>query len=738
MRKWFKKVALFQLLVLLLSCTDKADDPYFARPDSLASPIYQRLEEKGDFSLFLKCIDKSGYADVLKRAGYYTLFAPTDEAVTAYLTKNSLGSVDEIDSATCKKIVGYSLIFTAYQYENIDDAHATGGDYLYNRAFRRKSTLYKGVYEGTSLNLGEIKVVDINWVADEDVVASGGILILASDDNSYKYIPVFTKDFMSRAGLTDFDYNYFFPEVNLSDFNVADASVVDSNIMAENGYIHSIDKVVEPLINLEEMLEGKEEYSMFKNILDKYLVNYNLAPDDYVSNYNNYTGNTDPIYVKGYPYLKFAPNTETMDPLTSVPQDQYNSMTMFVPNNEAVQKFFDEKFLTYYGSLDYMSQALISDFINSHLYTSTVWPSRFELAETKFTDEDIIEANMASNGLFYGTKRVQESDDFFTVYGEINLNPSYSLFLQALKDNDLQYVIKNSNIDYTVFMVPDSVMTAIGFEYDAARSSWSFEPDPMFESAAASPSASLLRFLKLHIVYNTDITDFSELGMIKTYGDEYIKYEDGQLTSSGNGDIGTSATPTDQDLVPNNGTTYKFTDNPLMFSTKSPMEHLEDLGYKYFTDFIKGNADLYDTDTRTLRDLNGGVPNTIFALSNTTIRNAIKAGDLPRSTSPGSTEEQTMVKNFFRYHMVVGTSIANGIRDVNKSTVGTFPTAYKDIDGKTYLDVVRADTLGNLSVLDRSGALVPLDVTKSNILSNRVTIHELTTYLNPYEEDSNE
>ncbi len=733
MRKWFKKIALFQLLVIMVSCSDKADDPYFARPDSLASPIYQRLEEEGNFDLFLKCIDKSGYADVLSRAGYYTLFAPNNEAVEAYLQENNYESVDAISDSVAQKIVGYSLLFTAYQYSSIDDVHNSGGSYTYDRAFRRKTNYYKGVYDGNSLNLGDIKVIDINMVMDEDDVANGTIPTLNSDDNSYKYIPVFTSDFMSRVGISDFDYNYFFPNVTLGDFNVLDASVVDSNIMAENGYIHTVNKVLEPLINLEEMLEGRDEYTMFKEVLDKYLVNYNTAPEDFLQRYASYTGSSENVYVKSYPYLEFAPNTETMDAGTTVGQDQMNSLTMFVPTNEAIQKFYDEKFLTYYGSLDYMGQELISDFINSHLFTSTVWPSRFELAETKFTDADIIEAKMASNGLFYGTNRVQESDDFFTVYGEINLNPNYSLMLQALKDNDLQYVIKNSNIDYTVFMVPDSIMLAYGFSYDAALSSWDFEPDPMFEAAAASPSASLLRFLKLHIVYNQDLTEFQDGDMIKTYGNEYVKYQDGHLMAAGNIDLDEYATPVEQDAEPNNGTTYKFVDNPIMFSTKSPIDHLEELGYDFYVRFLKGNPDLYDSDENTLRDLNSGVPNTIFALSNATIFKAIAAGDLPRSTSPGSAEEATQVKNFFRYHMINGTSIVNGITNSSQSTVGTYPTAYKNVDGKTYVDVLRADTLGNLSVLDRSGAVVPILTDKSNQLSNRVVIQELESYLNPYE-----
>ncbi len=723
MWKWFKNSFTIQILlaVMLAGCIDKADDPYFARPDNLASPIYQRLEEMGDFSLFLKCVDKTAYGDVLKRAGYYTLFAPTDSAFDAYLKEKNVSSVDDLTAEEAAELVSYAIVFTAYNYQSIDDAH-TSTDPVLNSAFRRKSNNYKGVYTETSYDQRQLKVVDINRVLDPDD-GRGVIPMFVSDDNNYKWLTILTQPFFDRRGLTAFDYNYFFPTVPFSGFNVNGANVLEKDVQAENGYIHIVDKVLEPQINLEEALVGKDEYSMFKEILDKYMVNYSLAPTEFSSRYNKATGNSDPIYVKSYPWLLFAPNTETITPASSIGEDQYNSLTMFAPNNAAVQKFFDEKFLVFYNSLDDMSDELISDFVNSHLFLSTVWPSRFELAETKFTDEDIIAADMSSNGLFYGTNRVQESDDFFTVYGEINLNPKYSLMKQALQDLDLQFVIKNSNLPYTVFMVSDSAMMEYGFSYDAARSSWRYAPDPSvaFES--------LNRFIRMHIV-RRDINDFSEEEMILTYGDEYVKYQDGYIVAAGNQDSMETAIPVQMDETPNNGTTYKFMDKPFRYSVRQPIEHLEELGnYSLFVNYLKrADLDLYDPDEMKIKDLNGGIPNTILALPNAAMLQAIKDGVLPR----GSTDEDILgIKAFMRYHMVQGTSLAQHAFGIVFN--GDYQTAYKDIDGNKYYVNVLSDDIGNLTLIDIAGRQVKIHPDNNNFLSNRVIIHELETYLNPFE-----
>lgn len=73
--------------------------------------IYDYLKGAPEqFSLFSKIVDKSGYAGFLNAYGSYTIFAPTDDGVKAYLTAVNKGSVDALSEAEAKDIVKFHLL----------------------------------------------------------------------------------------------------------------------------------------------------------------------------------------------------------------------------------------------------------------------------------------------------------------------------------------------------------------------------------------------------------------------------------------------------------------------------------------------------------------------------------------------------------------------------------------------------------------------------------------------------
>ena len=78
------------LLVLFASCSRDVFDEYYARPDYLEDPIYQRLEELGNFKNFTVLIEKAGYKDILSKSGYWTMFAPNDAAFAAYFQEKGI------------------------------------------------------------------------------------------------------------------------------------------------------------------------------------------------------------------------------------------------------------------------------------------------------------------------------------------------------------------------------------------------------------------------------------------------------------------------------------------------------------------------------------------------------------------------------------------------------------------------------------------------------------------------
>ncbi|MDI3319283.1 fasciclin domain-containing protein [Pinibacter soli] len=73
--------------------------------------IYDYLLKNPDqFSEFAKMVDKAGYSGFLNAYGTYTLFAPTNDGVKAFLTETGKASVDAFTAAELQNIVKLHLI----------------------------------------------------------------------------------------------------------------------------------------------------------------------------------------------------------------------------------------------------------------------------------------------------------------------------------------------------------------------------------------------------------------------------------------------------------------------------------------------------------------------------------------------------------------------------------------------------------------------------------------------------
>lgn len=716
---------------LLFNGCKKEINEYYQRPKWLEKPIYDQLAENGKFGSFIKVIEKAGYKDILSKAGYFTIFAPTDDAFPAFLKEHNLSSVSAIDSTIARQIVSYSLLSNAYSSDQLDDYQSTTlQSWVPDMAFKRKTANFKWVYK-ENVNGETREVVDMNAV--ELLPQTPGNFEI--NDNNNKHIPFFTRNFFALKHLSAYDYNYFYPDVTFSGLNVVDAKVTEKDLRAENGMIHVVDKVLYPLPNLEEILGDNPEYSEFKKVLDTYLKTYNVAPDAFQSRYEQVTGRNSTVYVKDYPIMNFALNCENF--MRYGGGEEYDSQTdgwtLFAPNNAAVRDFFNTKFLKYYKSLDYMSPQLIAEFVNSHLFRTTVWPSKFDLTinysgePARFNPEkDIVEKKIGSNGFFYGTNKVQASDAFYTLLGNVNLNPDYSMFLQALISTEIYYIVRNPAIKLTLFIIPNSVFTELGFSYDGSRNAWSLDnPD-----LGTNVGVALLRLMNLHIIVNTELTDLNSEGILRTSLDEtgeYIKYAYGFLYAAGNAQKGEYIIP-DKKIVSSNGVSY-VVDQGLKYSTKNIGEEIAGNGsFSQFYKYLQKSAAtlpgyVYNPVTKAIANIVNTKNNTILIPNNAAIAAAVKDGFLPPITFADFTQaEQDKLLAFVMYHTIANTIVVN-----DGEAKGQRETLYKDIDGKSYVTIYNEQ--GSLTFADRKNRIAHVVLSESNVLSNRAVIHLIDNYL---------
>ena len=722
------------------SCKKKAFDDYYSRPSTLASPIYQQLQAKGNFKSLLACIDKAGYKEILSAAGYWTFFAANDSAFKQFFIEKGISDVSQIDSATAKQIVTYSMVYNAFLKSRLSDYQSTTG-WVLNQAFRRRTVNYTGFYDDTTLGGVKVKAIGAN--------RNGNFIV---GDNNNKYIPYFLDKYMAANAISAYDYNYFYPNTTYTGFNVANARVVTADITAENGYINEVDKVILPLKSIDQYLASKPNYSEFKKLFDKYMVTF-VQNSDATKRYNNITGLNDLVYVKSYnSSLGFSPNNENY--LKVQDNDgQSNSWTLFVPTNEAFLKYRDSVLLEHYTSLDVVPQSIITDFLNAHMFANVVWPSKFASTTNVQSEparfdakKDVVDKQVLSNGNFYGTSKVQAANVFSTVYGKPYLDPKYLLMTRAL-DQSLKLNITIPSSKFTVFMMSDELLRAKGFDYNFAQSAWQYKaPGSSSVTVGNAARDRLQRILASHIVRtpNDEMANLSGEGIIKTINGEYIKWSGGKLASAGTYTYRVTAGDSKTAV---NGRVY-YSDSLLEYSDTLIGLTIKRLGnapgseFNYFYQLLS-NSTLYTAATGDIRGVNLGSFYTVFVPKNDAIQAAADSGYLPAADDGSplfvTTDplQQKLIADFIKFHILDKNTVIPDAYDLINTPKGDFRglnTLYKDASSIPGTLGLNTSAQGVMRL--RDNGVTPhyanLIISKSNNLANRCVIHLIDTYLQPY------
>jgi uncharacterized surface protein with fasciclin (FAS1) repeats len=729
---------LLTFVLFLLSCRKKAFDEYYGRPDNLAPDIYHQLNARGNFQNLLACIDKAGYKEILNGAGSWTLFAPNDSAFQQFLQQRGINGVSQLDSGTCQQIVAYGLAYNAFLKARLGNYQSNSG-WVSNQAFKRRTAYYDGYYDDTIKNT-QTPGLSIGQKVKALGSSRNGNFVYG--DNN-KYIPYFTENFVNANGLSASDYNYFYPNTPYTGFNVADAKVVNQDIVAENGIIHEIDKVLLPLPSLDQYLGSNPQYSEFKKLFDKYMVTFvtNQTASD---RYKLLTGLTEPVYIKMFNNtLAFSPNNENY--LKTQDNDgQANGWTMFVPKNDVLLNYLNTVILENYNSLEQLPIQILIDFLNAHMWQTTVWPSRFTTQNVqgepaKFDPiADIVDKKILSNGIFYATSKVQQANVFSTVYGKAYLDPKY-LLMTRLLDQNLRFIITVPTLKYTVLMLSDSVLRAAGYDYNAAQSQWQYtKPGTTTTTVSAAIGANLQRILAMHIVPtpNGQLDNLSGSGIVETYSGDYIKYNSNRFSSAGTQDSGYVLNVTGTKTA-SNGRSY-YVDNMLAFSPKTIGASIVALGTSTTSQFynfatLLKNADIFTPTTGDISGVTPGVFYTAFIPNNAMMQAAANAGWLPKKTngsvnidnaSPAWTvADKNLINDFIRYHILNRTTVAPD----GKKT-GSFETVYKKANGDPGTLIIN-NGLNSMQITDNQGRNANLVLASSNNLAERAVIHLIDNYL---------
>ena len=725
MRRTLQGTFVFLLCLLIVTgCTKKEFHDRYDRPANLAQPIYQQLQARGNFTNLLALIDKAGYKDILSTAGYWTFFAPNDAAFPAYLQKKGFSSVDQIDAATAQGIVKYALVFNAFKTDRLPDFQSSTG-WMPSMAFKRRTAYYEGI-QTTTYNGQPISYVNSNRNN------TGGTTYYVVADNNNKYIPYLLDRYLTPKNLTAADYNYFYGANAYTGFNVANAQVVNKDIIAENGVIHEVNQVIDPLPSIDSYLASKSDYSVFKSLFDKYMVTYVPNADATNKNKQN-TGSSTQIYVKVYDSgLTYSPNNENYLKVDDN-DGQMEGYTMFAPTNAALTDYINHVLLEFYPSLDVLPKQIMYDFLNAHMFNATVWPSKFAAAVNSQGQgalfdpaADVVDKQLLSNGMFYGTSKVQDANVFSSVFGRAYLDPNYSLMTRALSAS-LKTNIINTSLKYTLFLTSDATFKALGFSYDLDAQTWRYTPPGGGTSLSGSSALDKLNRIINTQVVRADFPNLNGSGIIETYNNEYIKYDNNQVYSAGNQEDNIKLNISGKRTT-SNGTVYLI-DGLLSEPSLSVGKSLEALAaqpnspYQKFFEYVK-NSNLYTAATGDILGITAGSLYTVFAPTNAAIDDAVAQGYLPSDSTPSDQPSKDKVANFIRYHIIQKETIAtDGLKE------GGYTTLLQQDNGNPTIVTVTNHAPNNMQVTDMLHNTVNVINGSSNNLANRTLIHLVDSFL---------
>lgn len=452
------------------ACSDDiAESDHYKAPSWLKGNAYEVLQKEGNYNTFLKGIDLTGYSGIVSGKSILTVMAPDDEAFSKFLSSKGYSSIEEMYAAKpeyVKKCIGYHLMYYAFDWSKLVNFRPTEGDAASSEEKQVNAGYY---YKHRTHSQDPIESVRVKMTSN---ATSDTLLHIYHYE---RYLPVLSSSLFATKGIdAAYNYNYFFPSSEWKNggvdgsFNVANAKVSDDeNVVTDNGYLYHIDQVIEPMNTIYDELKENSKYSQFLSLYDIYS-DYSTQADDETNTSLGYIAN---IHSHGdLPNIAWEwpvrPNTasDLASSMASLEREGYN---LFVPTNEAMQKFF-----TNYWTADggYTSLSNLDPLISQYFIKQSFSAEKFlafpeEIKKgnvlTSFgtpvnVDPDMVtDRKMCCNGLLYGMDNMEAPAIFSSVAGPAFKDTSYINYLYALDGSGFVLSLASQNTDY-VTLVPSN------------------------------------------------------------------------------------------------------------------------------------------------------------------------------------------------------------------------------------------------------------------------------------------
>lgn len=459
-----KMLWLLCIPLLTLSCEDKMDEHYEI-PDWVADNAWEVLSsgEHGNYSIFLQGIEIAGYKQMLEGKSILTIMAPDDTAFQAYLNNKGYANINDMPTNEVKKLIGYHVLYYSYNKENLVNYRPTG-----STESEEEKNVNAGIYY-------KHRTKSSDTPAFETTPDGASVMVYHLE----RFLPVFSyRYFQTKKINAKSNYEAFYPNSTWTGdngFNVSNASVKEYGVIANNGYIHTIDRVLEPLETIYTELKTRNDFSIFFNLYDSF--GSYVADKDLTKSYAAAYG-VDTLYQyqhDGLPNIACEWPVNSYLAFTSLTSRAYS---IFAPSNTAINTFFDEFWkVGGYASLDEVDKLAQNSFLRQFIYGgSLVFPEEIGKNELESVEGSLIKIEptsltskiMCINGALYGMNQIQKPSTFNSVVGPVFQYKDARSFLYALRSSNLLSSYISEDAKY-ILLIP----TATQFEASGIRTSYS-------------------------------------------------------------------------------------------------------------------------------------------------------------------------------------------------------------------------------------------------------------------------
>ena len=651
------------------SCTDEIDKHY-DEPEWLKGSAWEVLEDKGNYSLFLKAVELAGFRPIMEGKSILTVMAPNDEVFSAYLKKHNYEKVDDIDAEELKKVIGFHLLYYSYNKNKLVNFRPEG-DLITEEEMNKNAGMYY-----------KFRTHSSNAPTKEVDPSTGKQRMVYHLD---RFLPIFSYRFWDTKNLdAASNYNYFYPNSTWKGnggFNVSNASVSEYEILADNGYIYTIDQILEPLETIYTQLESNENYSIFFNLYNE---NTTYTYDATLSKDFGSSLGADSLFIHTHGTSLPAIAVEWYSTsYADVADNASKAYSVFAPSDEAMNYLFEN----YWGkggyeSLDDVDDLAMKYMLNQFIYEDGVaFPGEITNGKVKnmygmlfnFDPSLVTDRAMCVNGAFYGLSTIETPLLFASVVGPAFRDKDFNYYLYMLHGAGLITSYSSQDTKY-VMLVPSNAQIESEGIYLKTYVDGSKLQQETEDGLVDVSSSTMTTIVNMHTATGIDGLDTEGTQIVATQtGFNYWYVKNGKITSSADYNRILEPDNNDDPFVKfteikngneswNNGKTYKYEAATLWKAQEGDgLQHrlcvCNDARYVYYQ-FAHLLQEAGMALTNYISGLIGASHVIAFIPTNEAVKTAVAAGKIPGMDTTGSVIDRKQLREYLLSYFVCDTDNA--------------------------------------------------------------------------------